>query len=486
MKLEANKPNWLREAIKNRLSKIENRPGFTLVELLLVIAIVVILATIAAVSSNYLAQRDGVRRGSNAVMGALAQAKNRALRDQRNTGVRLLCRIRNGEIPQNILSQLTDAKGYRPPVQPITFADLNTIAANRAPLGPARDGNGNGFIDAEDLILFLTSVPIPGWADHVDNDGNVFQDDLVYIDTLEFVQDPGPFIDAWVWGPQYTAPGSPPRTLMVPDFTLPTYPPIVPVAVPPPPPPSPGNLPFSIIYGPFTAQWRDALGNLHPPQRATGLWDAALRQEIQPGDILELNGGGQTYEVIDARRVGFPESAVRPNPMPPSTPQLTPGGLVVRPLSGDVSAPMNSLANYRILRRPRAIQEKPIPLPRDVVVNISPVNTMPACAPGTPAYSTGPQALINGLSYGFPAPTLLPGGQVAYDIVFAPDGRVLDVVADPIYFWVTDVSEGNADNQALVRLKTRSGALGVYPVDWDLNKNQGNPYYLADYERTDE
>ncbi len=479
----------------NRQSKIDNRPGFTLVEMLLVISIVVILATIVGVTSMDLTKRDGVRRGSDMVMGALSQAKVRALLDRRNTGVRLRLRVRNGEIPPNILANLTDEKGNRPPVLPIKFSDLNNPALNNVGPGRAVDLNGNGYIDPNDLFH---PIGMGGWAADVmnnpvlpaDTDGNGFVDDIVVCDQIEFVQQPDPYVDGWVWGRAIGNPIQPAR-VFVPASNAPAYPPLVPVDLPGTPPGSP-SLPAPLIpllgrilYEPYCnppysanplVQWTDAMNAQHPPQRPSGLVRAMLNQEIQLFDVVEINGGGQTYVIVPFLPQ-FPQGIV-----PPQQPTL-PGGVILdRPLETDVPPPMNGQPNYRILRRPRVLPEKPISLPTGIQINMTGQLGSRPSGPNVVGMNANGQYWDRGLTNDIPGPFQELNGDVVIDILFTPDGRLLGTATDGMFLWVCDTTEANADNQRIVALGTRTGAVGVYGV----YETSGNPYYHVQTARTDE
>jgi prepilin-type N-terminal cleavage/methylation domain-containing protein len=95
-------------------------------------------------------------------------------------------------------------------------------------------------------------------------------------------------------------------------------------------------------------------------------------------------------------------------------------------------------------------------------------------------------------------------GGLEYDIVFAPSGQVLMTNVEQIHLWVRDYTKTpsmvpinpnpltyNPDafrqggEQQLVSIKTRSGALGVFPVLWPTNMSNGtyannqDPYWFA-------
>jgi prepilin-type N-terminal cleavage/methylation domain-containing protein len=71
------------------------RPGFTLVELIVVISLIIVLATIAILFLPTLSQRQRATDGAVQLQGWLNIAKQRALRDQTPTGIRLLANPNN-------------------------------------------------------------------------------------------------------------------------------------------------------------------------------------------------------------------------------------------------------------------------------------------------------------------------------------------------------------------------------------------------------
>lgn len=75
-----------------------DRPGFTLIEMLIVVGIVLVLAVIAVPITLRMMERDNVSEGAKIVMGAIGRAKGLALHDRNAAGIRLL--VVNGRAEQ--------------------------------------------------------------------------------------------------------------------------------------------------------------------------------------------------------------------------------------------------------------------------------------------------------------------------------------------------------------------------------------------------
>lgn len=374
------------------------RPGFTLTEMLVVVAIVLILATFLVRLTLRMQERDNVTRGVNLLQGLLLQAKARAMNERQTIGVRLTP---------------VDGDGF-----------------------PAR---------------WVGAVP-PGTGDRA------FQ--------IELIQDPGPFRDGWVWATITT----PPPPVPAPNTLQPVFNPppnnafpINWVGVNQPAPPS--GTPATTVYGPFSTTWRDVNGTTYPPQRESfsfGRQVAAgpppiYEGAVLPGDFLELDGGGQLYGIVDV------QGAIAGPPAIP--PRLT----LNRPLVSDIQVPPSVMPNYRIIRQPRPIPgEQPMKFPEKVAIDLS-----------VGVLHNG-EYYVRGLSQGFAwNPNVNPPVGVI-DILFSPSGRVVgtSAAADAVLFWVRDTTTGMGDNQGLVVVYTKTGAVLTFPVD-QTPPPAGNPYSMV-------
>jgi prepilin-type N-terminal cleavage/methylation domain-containing protein len=173
-----------------------------------------------------------------------------------------------------------------------------------------------------------------------------------------------------------------------------------------------------------------------------------LNYLVQPGDYLELYGGGGVHLIASATT----------NTITLATDQVSiPSTLVNGNLSGT--------ANYRIIRQPRRVAgEDVLTLPQDVIVNFAALNPQPASNPTPPA------------TYSLNVPT-------NFLVLFSPSGGVLpqpgQSASGKILLWVQDVNVPNPTptspavqgNPSLVSIQVRTGFIGSYPV-----LNIGNTY----------
>jgi prepilin-type N-terminal cleavage/methylation domain-containing protein len=303
-----------------------SRGGFTLVELLVVMSLMLILATIAVLFVPRALEQEKASAGARMLVGWLQTARANALRDQAPRGVRLL----------PYTDQIGTLQGFQ-------------------------------------------------------------------VRQLQYVQQPPDFV---VQPGLY--PNLPSRRLQV--LVPPRSPP---TALLEPPPPG-----FAMPVPGFTG------GFIDPKD-----------YPVQPGDYVEVCGGGLLYRIAA---------------LPPITNDtLT---LVQHQPPLPPVAPMSSFTgDYRIIRAPRVSGEDPLEMPVDVGIDLSPKGQgydLPAPLTGSPAVTGGPPW---------------------FDVLFAPSGAVVGDGAafDKIVFWVRDLTQANAtDNEPqLVCVYTRSGAIAVHPVD---------------------
>ncbi len=150
---------------------------------------------------------------------------------------------------------------------------------------------------------------------------------------------------------------------------------------------------------------------------------------VQVGDFVQVNGSIM-YRIATV----VPGSGTMPNDRVTITPTS-----VLPTFTGSIGA-------YRIERAPRPLAgEEALELPKGVVVDFGPV-------PGSTLSPTPPRSLLDAENGHF-------------DVLFAPDGRVLREGGrrGKIVLWVRDVDRDLG--QTLIAVHTRTGTITVHDVD---------------------
>jgi hypothetical protein len=144
-------------------------------------------------------------------------------------------------------------------------------------------------------------------------------------------------------------------------------------------------------------------------------------------------------------------------------------------------------ASYRILRKNRPMPGEPVlTLPKEVGIDIS--------------RSSMTDANGNPLWYRFFPPTGNTGGNLPFDILFDPSGRVIgteSTLGSRICLWVRDVSSNFTGTQlpdgdnSLITIYTRTGQIAAHPVDPTglvpnsaSNPNSWNPFRFTQDARS--
>jgi prepilin-type N-terminal cleavage/methylation domain-containing protein len=461
------------------------RTGFTLVELLIVMGIIVLAAAILVPVTLSLSERNQVPKAASMIEGAMQLAKSRAIASKRPNGFRLVA---------------LEAR-QRTTVGNIGFAWMNEIQFIEDP-GDFNDA----WVWGVASISGVVTVPQPWWGRNspapainrpVPNPGEPSNG----IDTIQVA--PGPF--------SFTALADTAGTVVnlsganaIPRNRC-LFGPI-------------SNLANS---SPATNQWTGGSGGNYDGQRLrfsfvdnqnVNLNTASitnLQGQVQPGDRVELLDTGEIYEVqfVSAVQAAGPRVTglnvpISGNANPINVPVI----VLDRPLTRDIPPTFNGRPNYRVIRQPRPVAGvQPIKLPQDVVVDLTPprqaglntdtTNTIYMSGVSLGVTTPG----ITGLTpvqpppAGFPVVPLVAPPFV--DIMFSPSGEVIPTsqqfgnlntgpyssfsvgTSDVIALWVhshgsadlwfnrqLSAAQGNADNQALVTVHARTGIIGSYPV----------------------
>lgn len=431
-----------------------SRSGFTLVEMLIVLGIIVAVAAMFIPVALNMTERNQVAKGASMLENALALAKARAIAEKRPSGVRIA----------------------------LTAPNLRT----------------------------LTTGPAFAWYDE-----------------LQYIEDPGDYVNAWVWG----LGGSGPQIVEQPFWTTPTPSPgVIPagidaVTVADPIPNftastvagpatiSSASIPRSrLLFGPISQivsggdnnQWTGNLFGIHFSQRMAYNWYARIPVPVQPGDMVEINGVGELFQVV---AVSLDQvngnNNTNVNISATANPIRVPILVLDRSLPRDILPARNGLPNFRIIRQPRAISSlNPVKLPQDVVIDLTPSRVnFPSAGAGSDTDTTNSIYMSNvSAGVGVSAitglttsnPNLVAPDYI--DIMFAPSGEIISTnqifrtgtnvgqssvgQSGLIALWVHSrgdpnlwaarqitAAQGNADNQAIVAINGRTGFIGSYPIN---------------------
>lgn len=391
--------------------------AFTLVELLVAMAIIMAVAALVVLFVDW-RSKDTVTDGANQVLGWLSQARERALRDQRFVGLRLIPDANGLASSVIFLSQTEDwsSPGGQVTVQ-WSYTPSGGVQETQGwivALGPQTSGQ---------FTLSYNSPPTSPLA---------YNATAAQVETaLEALASVGAG-NAPTTGPNggpYTiafAKAVTPQQLTA-DFS------------------ALGTPATGAVVGPYsnyTASGTDSSSN---PLNFWGGFGATQNAlwPIQPGDYLELNSGGTFAQQI------FQITAVN---------QTTLG------MMGFFSAtdPGNSSSStFKIVRQARVYPgEPPLQLPANIIIDVNAVNS------AYPWYNLP-----------LPASNAAPG---AYDILFSPSGPVApNSASQPIlYLWLRDTRDDNPANscmfgphQRVVAIYTRTGAFSSLQVDTTLDPN---------------
>jgi prepilin-type N-terminal cleavage/methylation domain-containing protein len=480
--------------VAHRLSGLRRRPGFTLIELSVVIGLLLVLAAIAIMFLPSFQDQDKAGLGSRQLSGMLQMLKTQAMRDQRIRGVRLLPPPMPNPAPAFPFTSLYWISEVQPIEQPDEFSigqltsvltkanssivtfdasvDFSGGFGTDQTLWPVQVGdylqlNGGGLMwritlvtPPNQLTLDMvntmvlnpaqTAVPPGVVTARVQNRANILNSMSLTIDTgnsEEVVQATS------VTGTQLTF-----------NTTLPHTPPYAVRSSPP----FPVASSVSFLGKPFP----------NPPPKTPAVLNPGYNQTIQPA----AKGGAAAQEmqgvlagtqlVLDAG-VSNKQEIVTVGQVQGEIIQLDyvqfSHGPTFTVQTLDAAAPMTvppispPSVSYRIMRAPRVAGEDKLTLPTNIAIDLN------AKAAPDANYNLCPPA-VPGL------PPVLP----PIDLLFSPSGSVVGPLAgyDKIILWVRDVSLPNVTDNVpvLVCIYTRSGAIVPHLVD-PLGGNGVNSYY---------
>ncbi len=452
----------------------KRRAGFTLVEMLMVVGIMVLIASILVPVSLRFTERSNVSTGISVLQGQLAQARTRALATGKPAGIRLLAmRPEDRTVPpvpggpalawydriEYIEAEGEFCEGFVwAPVDP------NLVGAGPPP-GPSPPNPQHLMLHPH--FTGGASPLYPG----VDRPARVDSIDVnPYIRTFAGVV-AGDFVsiaaNRTVFGP-FENPGATPQPTFV-------------------------NPPAGVQVRQLQAF-------------SFALTSTALQPLVEADDILEIQGISQPYRIL---QVNKPFNLAGANGQPA---RRTPSSLVVdRPLPHDINPPLSGQPNYRIYRQPRVVPGMSAQkLPGEVVIDLTPRTGLAVQTNRDVTDALWMRGVSQGITLTNPAPAPFPGVAPRYvDIMFSPSGQLMPgtrtfaanefftVSSDGIlYLWLhpkaapsawanrsMTAASGELDNQGLISINGITGSVGSYRINQDAAA--GNPWADAQKGRAD-
>lgn len=468
----------------HRVDSTPGRAGFTLVELLVVIVLLLVLATLAVLFVPRINERRKSAVGAEQVQSALLTAKQRAVRDQAPRGVRIqpvpIVTVSQNNIPagnQNVTPR--EMSGTTP-----TFAETPAPeVVAQAPAGlfwRIQAGSLLVVYDADRLapddpelfdnleIVQVQSVTPTTFRATFTRAHTTYSKGgtqylprikvLAYAQELQYIEQPEDYVVSPPNGPD----DNPLR--------------IRPVSVP-------GNAILNgvparqavVLQGLAIQAGKptpgDFTGGYHFGPGASAISLTTRRPElwpVQPGDYVEVRGGGPVKRILSVTY------SLPPKQIPGSNPAEFDGDVLV--VDSPFPNPISETRDYRIIRAPRVLPSEPsVKLPKDVAIDL---NTNFVYA-GFPFAGPLPIDLGSGSSSGT-GDIIAGSGSITgtgnIDILFAPNGGVISrgLSSDRINLWIRDASQDPIDpktgklttfEQSLVVTYTRTGFIAAFPVD---------------------
>jgi prepilin-type N-terminal cleavage/methylation domain-containing protein len=470
------------------------RAAFTLIEMLVVLFIIVILATIVAVVAPRISEQSKSARGADQMQGWLLIAKQRAKREGHAVGLRIQVPIVNHATAAFNAGAGVFVSVQTPPGtsgtqylnqlgQPYPLSGVPWVITPGARVMVADDDRGanaelvqvtgvspNGFT----ANFTRAHQPIPGISIRL----------LGYANTLQYIEQPDDFV-ATGWPLNPNAPFV--RPLSVFNYPLPPF-----------------NGPVALL-----AAWPPGTNQQAAPDFGGGWsqgqpYPPADQWPVQPGDYLELYGGGQVHQITGVGTYTIPNTLFNPpfpsnNPNPAQMPPMPPpnppypnqsyvGLLTLQSLPANAGSSLSGITGitqWRIIRAPRVLRGEPdLQLPQNVVIDL-----------GT-NFDPTPYSPYSGQAFQYNGSLPIDPGTGSVDILFSPSGAISGrspgtsgptQVRDRIVLWVRDAMQdpppdpvpGYAANDpnhvlgtaefggqpTLITIYRNTGFIAAHPVD---------------------
>ena len=160
-----------RASLENQVTKFS---GFTLVELLVVIAVLLILVVMTVTAIDFTFTSERVRSGARQVQSALEGARDRAIFAREPRGLRLFVDPNDPRIVTSMV-YVGGSKNWSQGQIRLERKDFEEDANNNGQLDGGEDANGNGRLDGNGVadsadILIVRGDAICGWNTLKDRD----------------------------------------------------------------------------------------------------------------------------------------------------------------------------------------------------------------------------------------------------------------------------------------------------------------------------
>lgn len=451
------------------MKRTSKRNGFTLVEILIVVGIIVLVAAIFVPVILNLTDRNQVPKGASLLENALSIAKSKAVELKRPYGVRLLAAANNirATASGSLMAWYNQLQYIEGPPEYNERWVWSSIGTSTSPV--VLPFWNTRFADVTTIPAGYDTIVQPNFPT-VASLPSVNAATTAYFNTN--------------YGPGY-------------------------------------NYRAHILFSPIVTStgWTGLSGNTHFSPATNFQYDDGSPNVVFGNDYIELLGTGQIYRILYAR----PGTIALPG-----TPTARVACLILdRPLENEVFTPLNGQSNFRIIRSPRVVPNIPtIDLPQDVIIDVNPSFLVggvknPTDASGS-IFMSGvgngnapPSAIGSGITTseitGLTTTTPAQAAPMFIDILFSPTGEIIPTsqtnglvapqgqnatfsvgASGLIALWVHQrgdpnlwaarqitAAQGNADNQALVAINTRTGFIGSYPINLKPGPSGVDPLYNA-------